>query len=265
VLQALRLRLRNTLHLATTWDYSRRFLHSTGQFHQGRPTIGLFLQLTAGDVHDAPYTFGLFRRAQAWGDLEVLRHRGRRVVRVHLAPTSAKDWQPGERWWKPPWQKGNKGVHCMNASQYILLAVDDSEVTARAVTYVASIIEGQPGFRLCLWHGFAPLPPKLLEFAGAENPAEDASREMDRREAQVQWLASAKSSAQHLFAKAQAILRTAGIPDQAVGTELATSLSGEDVVTSILEAARPNQCGAVVVGRDSFSWLAEGTLPTPCG
>jgi nucleotide-binding universal stress UspA family protein len=76
---------------------------------------------------------------------------------------------------------------------------------------------------------------------------------MDLRNAQAQWLASAKASAQHLFSKAQAILRTVGIPDQAVGTELATSLSGEDVVTSILEAARRNQCGMVVVGRDSFS------------
>ena len=40
-------------------------------------------------------------------------------------------------------------------------------------------------------------------------------------------------------------------------TQLATPLNGEAVVTNILEAARANQCGTVVVGRDSFSWLQE--------
>jgi K+-sensing histidine kinase KdpD len=80
---------------------------------------------------------------------------------------------------------------------------------------------------------------------------------MDRSDAQVQWLASTKASVRHVFAEAHALLRTAGIPDQAVGTEFATSLSGEAAVTNILEAARTNQCGTVVVGRQSFSWLQE--------
>jgi nucleotide-binding universal stress UspA family protein len=145
----------------------------------------------------------------------------------------------------------------MNASQYILRAVDDSEVTARAVTYVASIIEGQPGVRLCLLHVFAPLPPKLLEFGGAENPAEEERREAVQTDARTQWIARAKASAEDIFAKAQSILCTAGVLAHAVETQLATPLHGEAVVTNILEAARANQCGTVVVGRDSFSWLQE--------
>jgi transaldolase/glucose-6-phosphate isomerase len=88
-LQAIRLRLRDSLHLATTLGYGPRFLHSTGQFHKGGPNIGLFLQLTADDAEDAdvpgqPYTFGVFKRAQALGDLEALRKHGRRVVRIHM-------------------------------------------------------------------------------------------------------------------------------------------------------------------------------------
>jgi transaldolase/glucose-6-phosphate isomerase len=88
-LQAIRLHLRDRMHLATTLGYGPRFLHSSGQFHKGGPNTGLFLQLTADDVEDAPipgapYTFGMFKRAQALGDLDALRQHGRRVVRVHL-------------------------------------------------------------------------------------------------------------------------------------------------------------------------------------
>jgi hypothetical protein len=88
-LQAIRLRLRDGLCLATTLGYGPRFLHSTGQLHKGGTNTGLFLQLTADDTEDAdvpgkPYTFGVLKRAQALGDLEALRKHGRRVVRIHL-------------------------------------------------------------------------------------------------------------------------------------------------------------------------------------
>jgi transaldolase/glucose-6-phosphate isomerase len=89
VLEAIRLRLRDGLHVATTLGYGPRFLHSTGQFHKGGSNIGLFLQLTTDDtvdikVPDQPYTFSIFKRAQALGDLEALRRHSRRVIRVHL-------------------------------------------------------------------------------------------------------------------------------------------------------------------------------------
>jgi transaldolase/glucose-6-phosphate isomerase len=88
-LQELRITLRDHLHVATTLGYGPRFLHSTGQFHKGGPNTGLFLQLTADDHEDIPipgkpYTFSLFKRAQALGDLEALRRHDRRVMRVHL-------------------------------------------------------------------------------------------------------------------------------------------------------------------------------------
>jgi transaldolase/glucose-6-phosphate isomerase len=89
MLQVIRLYLRNRLHGATTLGYGPRFLHSTGQFHKGGPNTGLFLQLTADDTEDTavpeqPYTFGVFKRAQALGDLEALRKHERRVMRIHM-------------------------------------------------------------------------------------------------------------------------------------------------------------------------------------
>jgi transaldolase / glucose-6-phosphate isomerase len=88
-LRALRLLVRDGTRLATTLGYGPRLLHSTGQYHKGGPATGLFMQLTADDHEDAPvpgspYTFGVFKRAQALGDLEALRRHGRRVVRIHM-------------------------------------------------------------------------------------------------------------------------------------------------------------------------------------
>jgi transaldolase/glucose-6-phosphate isomerase len=88
-LQTIRIRLRDVFHLATTLGYGPRFLHSTGQFHKGGPNTGLFLQLTADDAEEASipgraYSFGIFKRAQALGDLKALEKHGRRVMRVHL-------------------------------------------------------------------------------------------------------------------------------------------------------------------------------------
>lgn len=88
-LQSIRARLRDSTHLATTLGYGPRYLHSTGQYHKGGPANGRFLLITADDTDDAavpgePYTFGVFKRAQALGDLEALRRHGQRAVRVHL-------------------------------------------------------------------------------------------------------------------------------------------------------------------------------------
>ena len=66
-----------------------RYLHSTGQLHKGGPPTGHFIQVVddAGpDVAIPRRKFG-FRRlieAQAAGDYEALRARGRPVVRVRL-------------------------------------------------------------------------------------------------------------------------------------------------------------------------------------
>jgi transaldolase/glucose-6-phosphate isomerase len=66
-----------------------RYLHSTGQLHKGGPTTGLFVQVVddLGEelpIPGKPYGFRRLISAQAAGDFEALRERGRRVVRVTL-------------------------------------------------------------------------------------------------------------------------------------------------------------------------------------
>jgi transaldolase / glucose-6-phosphate isomerase len=66
-----------------------RYLHSTGQLHKGGPNSGLFVQVVddLGEelpIPGKPYGFRRLISAQAAGDFEALRDRGRRVVRVTL-------------------------------------------------------------------------------------------------------------------------------------------------------------------------------------
>ena len=86
--------------VATTLGYGPRFLHSTGQLHKGGPGSGVFLQLVddpgaAGDlpVPETHYTFGALIKAQALGDLQALRQRGRRVLRVDLGADAHRGLQ----------------------------------------------------------------------------------------------------------------------------------------------------------------------------
>jgi glucose-6-phosphate isomerase len=74
-------------HVATTFGYGPRFLHSTGQFHKGGPAVGAFLQIVDEPREDIqvpgePYTFGTLIRAQADGDLQTLRSHGLDAVRA---------------------------------------------------------------------------------------------------------------------------------------------------------------------------------------
>jgi glucose-6-phosphate isomerase len=85
----IRAALVRTHHVATTFGYGPRFLHSTGQLHKGGPSTGAFVQLfheptTDLDVPGEPYTLATLFRAQADGDLENLRAHGLDVVRTTL-------------------------------------------------------------------------------------------------------------------------------------------------------------------------------------
>jgi len=74
---------------ATVLGFGPRYLHSTGQLFKGGPDTGVFLFLTAEESEDLaipgePLTFGVLKQAQALGDVQAMRQRGRRVLRVHL-------------------------------------------------------------------------------------------------------------------------------------------------------------------------------------
>jgi transaldolase / glucose-6-phosphate isomerase len=80
---------RETTGCVVTRGIGPRYLHSTGQLHKGGPNTGLFLQVVEDYGEELPIPgqeFGFARliRAQAAGDFESLKERGRRVARIQL-------------------------------------------------------------------------------------------------------------------------------------------------------------------------------------
>ena len=78
----------------TTFGWGPRFLHSTGQYHKGGPTQGVFLQILERtdvdlEIPERPFTFGQLIEAQAAGDAAVLAEHGRPVVSLTITDSSA--------------------------------------------------------------------------------------------------------------------------------------------------------------------------------
>jgi hypothetical protein len=74
-------------HVATTFGYGPRFLHSTGQLHKGGPKTGAFIQVvhepsTDFEIPGERFTLATLFRAQADGDLQTLRAHGLDAVRI---------------------------------------------------------------------------------------------------------------------------------------------------------------------------------------
>ncbi len=86
----LRAAIRDVTKATTTFGYGPRYLHSTGQLHKGGPPSGRFLVLTHDgpeeiEIPGKPFTFGMLNNAQAFGDLQTLRTRGREAEKLRLA------------------------------------------------------------------------------------------------------------------------------------------------------------------------------------
>jgi len=95
-LQAVRAKILETTSKATTLGFGPRFQHSTGQFHKGGISGGLFIQITHEPQADLmipadDMSFGTLERAQAAGDLDALLKLGKLAVRVHLKRGQIQD------------------------------------------------------------------------------------------------------------------------------------------------------------------------------
>ena len=145
----------------------------------------------------------------------------------------------------------------MNANRNILVAVDNSEASDRAVDYVAQMVEGGKGVQIVLFHVPAPMPPQLLEFGGAENPEREQRARAELRTAQGELVEEKARAAQPIFARAQTRFREAHIPEESVKAELFMPPAEQSLDASILQAARAHGCHTVVVGREAFSWPRE--------
>ncbi len=86
--------IRAASRAAVTLGFGPRYLHSTGQLHKGGPDSGIFILFTSESSEDLSipgekFSFAQLELAQALGDLEALKSKGRRVFHLRLKDASA--------------------------------------------------------------------------------------------------------------------------------------------------------------------------------
>ena len=138
----------------------------------------------------------------------------------------------------------------------VLVAVDDSSATWKAIDYIVALVRNKPDLDIHLVHA-AAYPPELQEFRGAENVREEETLETQLNQKQERWEREIRSAAAPLFKKARAALEWAGATPEQIHSQTLPLKHSEDLVDEILQSARESGCHTIVVGRNSFPWLKE--------
>lgn len=132
----------------------------------------------------------------------------------------------------------------------ILLAVDESENSHRAVKYVGSLLRGRPDTAVTLFHVLKPMPRELLEHGGSENPAAEAQLGQQLRNEQEAWIRKEGESESHVLKKACDTLTQSGFDRSQVALKIGHE---DDIAGNILEEARNGKHETIVVGRHGTS------------
>jgi len=139
----------------------------------------------------------------------------------------------------------------------LLVVVDNSLASMRAVAYVAQVLGGRRGFRVCLAHTLPSPPAGMMEFEGAGNPEKEEWLEARLRASRHLWASAAKRKASGSLVVAYANLRRAGFSRAEIEVQFCIPTDKKNAPKEILRLARERDCQTVVVGRRSLSWLRE--------
>lgn len=132
----------------------------------------------------------------------------------------------------------------------ILVAVDESEHSSRAVKYVGSLLRGNPDAEITLFHVLRPMPRGLLEHGGSENPAGEAQLSQQLREDQEAWIQQETEAECPVLMKACETLTQSGFERSRVALRIGHE---EDVARNVLEEAASGNHDTIVVGRHGTS------------
>lgn len=139
----------------------------------------------------------------------------------------------------------------------LLVGVDGSDSSIRSVSYVAEIIGDREDFHVVLFHILPPIPPELLEFGGAEDPATEQKLDETLKKEQAQWIEDAKKAAEPILDNAKTILYRIGVLPAMVSIVFAQSIHRPDIVRELIEGAHKGNCGTIVVGQESYTSFKE--------
>jgi nucleotide-binding universal stress UspA family protein len=141
----------------------------------------------------------------------------------------------------------------MSNNKRVLIAVDRSHASRRAVEYATEMIGSQHGFHVSLLH--LELPPRMLEWGGSEDARVEAKVEAERERTYLSMEDKAIAKGRALLQPLETILAKKGIDVSGLLVEFEEPLDKKNIADKILDTAREHNCGTIVVGRHSFSGL----------
>ena len=145
----------------------------------------------------------------------------------------------------------------VNGHRQILIALDDSEGSWKALDHVAGRARTLTDPVIHLFHATDPIPPQLREFGGAENPHAERALERELKEKQERWAQTALAKTEPLLDQARHRIERAGIKQEKIYSHILVLRHREDLVDEILKVAEENHCESIVVGFSSFPWVKE--------
>jgi nucleotide-binding universal stress UspA family protein len=136
----------------------------------------------------------------------------------------------------------------------ILIGIDGSPDSLRAVDHVGAQFKGIKDLRITLLHALPGLPPEFWDDGHILNEGERAEREKVVKK----WLSNQKKCLKPMFDEASNLLIKKGIdPDQIKCKTIPQSL---DIVASILEESKNGGYQTLVIGRCGRSSVSHTLL-----
>jgi nucleotide-binding universal stress UspA family protein len=141
----------------------------------------------------------------------------------------------------------------MSNSKRILVAVDGTAESGRAVAYVADMVRGSPDVHIGLLH--LVLPPSMLEWGGSDDPATEDRVSRERLKDYEELEQAAIAEGRTMLDRLKGILSKHGADVAELLVQFVEPLDLTHVGNHILRTAAERDYLTVVVARHSFAGL----------
>ncbi len=134
----------------------------------------------------------------------------------------------------------------------ILLAIDDSEHSERALRYVGTLLREVREAHVTLFHVLKPMPRELLEHGGSEDPTVEGRLAEELRQEQGDWVRTESVIEYPILVKALEVFGKTGFPLDRVTLKFGHE---DNIAQNILDEARNGGFGTIVVSRHGATGL----------
>lgn len=134
----------------------------------------------------------------------------------------------------------------------VLIAIDDSAYAVRVLRYAGEFLRQAPEIPVTVFHVLKPLPRKLLEHGGSENPEVEEQLSESLRQEQETWQRQEQEVESPVLARAREVLAATGLETSRVTLKFGYQ---DDVAANILDEARKGNYKTIVVGRQGQSGI----------